>query len=60
MMRGDGGKPGEALLRTPLKELLAQLDAQQFAQVHRSVVVNLKAISHAHALGDGAAPGGLR
>lgn len=44
--RGDGGKPGEALLRTPLKELLAQLDADQFAQVHRSVVVNLQAISH--------------
>lgn len=44
--RGDGGKPGEALLRTPLKELLAQLDAGQFAQVHRSVVVNLQAISH--------------
>lgn len=44
--RGDGGKPGEALLRTPLKELLSQLDASQFAQVHRSVVVNLQAISH--------------
>lgn len=44
--RGDGGKPGEALIRTPLKELLAQLDPGQFAQVHRSVVVNLRAISH--------------
>ena len=44
--RGDGGQPAEALIRTPLKELLAQLDASQFAQVHRSVVVNLKAISH--------------
>lgn len=44
--RGDGGQPGEALLRTPLKELLSQLDAHQFAQVHRSVVVNLHAISH--------------
>jgi DNA-binding LytR/AlgR family response regulator len=43
---GDAGKPGEALIRTPLKELLAQLDAGQFAQVHRSVVVNLRAISH--------------
>ena len=42
----DAGKPGEALIRTPLKELLAQLDASQFAQVHRSVVVNLRAISH--------------
>jgi len=44
--RGDAGKPGEALIRTPLKELLAQLDDTQFVQVHRSVVVNLRAISH--------------
>jgi len=42
----DGGKAAEALVRTPLKELLEQLDAEQFAQVHRSVVVNLRAISH--------------
>jgi len=42
----DGGKPAEAVVRTPLKELLDQLDAEQFAQVHRSVVVNLRAISH--------------
>lgn len=44
--RGDGGAPAEALIRTPLKELVAQLDASQFAQVHRSVVVNLRAVSH--------------
>jgi len=44
--RGDAGRPAEALVRTPLKELLAQLDPTQFAQVHRSVVVNLRAISH--------------
>jgi DNA-binding LytR/AlgR family response regulator len=44
--RGDEGKPAEALVRTPLKELLAQLDAAQFAQVHRAVVVNMNAISH--------------
>ena len=44
--RGDQGKPGEALIRTPLKELLAQLDAAHFVQVHRAVVVNLRAISH--------------
>jgi DNA-binding LytR/AlgR family response regulator len=44
--RGDHGKPGEALIRTPLKELIAQLDAQHFVQVHRAVVVNLRAISH--------------
>jgi DNA-binding LytR/AlgR family response regulator len=42
----DGGKPAEAVVRTPLKELVAQLDPAQFAQVHRSVVVNLRAISH--------------
>lgn len=44
--RGDDGQPGEALVRTPLKELLARLDPAQFAQVHRSVVVNLRAVSH--------------
>ena len=42
--RGDGGEPAEALVRTPLKELVAQLDPALFAQVHRSVVVNLRAI----------------
>jgi DNA-binding LytR/AlgR family response regulator len=42
----DGGKPAEAVVRTPLKELLEQLDTKLFAQVHRSVVVNLRAISH--------------
>jgi DNA-binding LytR/AlgR family response regulator len=44
--RGDDGKSAEALIGTPLKALAAQLDATQFAQVHRSVVVNLRAISH--------------
>jgi len=44
--RGDAGKPGEALVRTPLKELLPQLDATHFVQVHRSVVVNRRSISH--------------
>ena len=42
----DGGKAAEAVVRTPLKQLVEQLDAEQFAQVHRSVVVNLRAISH--------------
>jgi DNA-binding LytR/AlgR family response regulator len=42
----DAGNPTEALIRTPLKELLAQLDAARFAQVHRAVVVNLRAIDH--------------
>jgi len=44
--RDDTHQPREAVVRMPLKELLAQLDAEQFAQVHRSVVVNLRAISH--------------
>ena len=44
--RADGGKPSEGLIRTPLKELVSQLDPAHFAQVHRSVVVNLRAISH--------------
>ncbi|WEF31015.1 LytR/AlgR family response regulator transcription factor [Pseudoduganella chitinolytica] len=44
--RGDDGQPAEALVRTPLKELLAQLDPARFVQVHRAVVVNLGAVSH--------------
>jgi DNA-binding LytR/AlgR family response regulator len=44
--RDDSGQAREAVIRTPLKELLPQLDTAQFAQVHRSVVVNLSAISH--------------
>jgi DNA-binding LytR/AlgR family response regulator len=42
----DGGKPAEAVVRVPLKDLLEQLDSDHFAQVHRSVVVNLRSISH--------------
>lgn len=44
--RGDAGKPADALIRTPLKELTAQLDPTHFVQVHRAVVVNQRAISH--------------
>jgi DNA-binding LytR/AlgR family response regulator len=44
--RDDAGQPRDAVIRTPLKELIPQLDSAQFAQVHRSVVVNLRAISH--------------
>jgi DNA-binding LytR/AlgR family response regulator len=43
---GEDGRPSEAVVRTPLKDLLPQLDRERFAQVHRSVVVNLDAISH--------------
>ncbi len=31
----------EHLIRTPIQELAAQLDARQFVQVHRSTIVNL-------------------
>lgn len=44
--RGDDGKPAEALVRTPLKSFVAQLEPSQFVQVHRSVLVNLRAIDH--------------
>lgn len=44
--RDDAGEPREAVIRTPLKELVAQLDASEFAQVHRSAVVNLRSVSH--------------
>jgi DNA-binding LytR/AlgR family response regulator len=44
--RDDAGQPREAVIRTPLKELVAQLDPAQFAQVHRSVVVNLRSVAH--------------
>jgi len=44
--RDEAGQPREAMVRTSLKDLLPQLDAAQFVQVHRSVVVNLQAVSH--------------
>ena len=44
--RGENGQPAEAVVRLALKDLVAQLDPGQFAQVHRSVVVNLRSISH--------------
>jgi len=44
--RDDSGAPLEAVVRTPLKDLIAQLDETQFVQVHRSALVNLRAISH--------------
>ncbi|RXQ98912.1 LytR/AlgR family response regulator transcription factor [Pseudoxanthomonas composti] len=36
---------GEALLRTPLRELLGALDPAVFKQVHRSTIVNLRAVA---------------
>jgi len=40
----DEGQPAEALIRMPLKDLLVQLDPEQFVRVHRSVVINLRSI----------------
>lgn len=37
----------EYLLRTPLKDLLRQLDSQQFWQVHRATLVNVRQIKAA-------------
>jgi DNA-binding LytR/AlgR family response regulator len=34
----------EAFIRTPIRELVPQLDPQQFWQIHRSTIVNLSAI----------------
>lgn len=36
---------GEALLRKPIRELLDVLDPTMFKQIHRSTIVNLKAIA---------------
>ncbi len=44
--RDEAGAPQESVIRTALKDLLPQLDETQFLQVHRSVVVNLRAVSH--------------
>jgi len=44
---------GDALLRTPLKELLTQLDEQLFWQVHRSVIVNHRHIAAAVRVDEG-------
>lgn len=40
-------REGEALIRTSLKELLPQLDAAQFWQVHRGTIVNASCIASA-------------
>jgi DNA-binding LytR/AlgR family response regulator len=36
---------GEALIRKPLRELLEALDRKTFRQIHRSVIVNMKAVA---------------
>jgi DNA-binding LytR/AlgR family response regulator len=44
LLTGDA----EMLLRTPLKDLIAQLDPQHFWQVHRGTIVNARKIVSAH------------
>jgi DNA-binding LytR/AlgR family response regulator len=43
----EEGQQREALLRTPLKDLLVQLDPAQFQQVHRSIIVASSQIASA-------------
>ena len=40
-------REGESLIRTPLKELLPQLDPEQFTQIHRGTIVNLREVAAA-------------
>ncbi|MCX2758392.1 response regulator [Vibrio sp. Sgm 22] len=42
--RGQGGSLEEFILRVSLKELIAQLNPDEFWQIHRSVVVKVSAI----------------
>ncbi|MFG6414241.1 LytR/AlgR family response regulator transcription factor [Roseateles sp. DC23W] len=44
---------GDALIRTPLRELLTQFDPDQFWQIHRSVLVNSRCISRAVRVDEG-------
>lgn len=44
--REDSGQNSEALISTSLRQLLTRLDKEHFVQVHRSVVVNLRKVSH--------------
>ncbi len=41
----DGSKETESLIRTPLAELIQQLDPDAFWQIHRSTVVNVERIA---------------
>ena len=44
--RDDERRHREAVIRMPLKEISSRLKTSQFAQVHRSVVVNLSSVDH--------------
>ena len=59
----------EALIKTPIRELIDGLDPEVFWQIHRSTLVNVNAIARGHARfprpgpredqGQGRVPGGL-
>ncbi len=53
VVHGSAEAGGDALIRTPLKELLTQLDEQLFWQVHRSVIVNHRHIAAAVRVDEG-------
>jgi DNA-binding LytR/AlgR family response regulator len=38
-------RDGETLIRTPIKDLYAELDQEAFWQIHRATIVNLNAIA---------------
>ncbi len=40
-------RDAELLIRTPLKELLGQLPAERFRQIHRGTIVNLAEVAAA-------------
>ena len=40
-------RDAELLIRTPIKELLRQLDPEQFWQIHRATVVNVRQVTTA-------------
>ena len=40
-----GGEGGEALIRRTIRELAEELDPERFAQIHRSVIVNLHQVA---------------
>jgi len=49
---GEDESRAELLIRTPLKELIGQLDAAQFWQIHRSIIVNRRHIASAVRIDD--------
>ncbi len=56
----DADGDGEVLIRTPLKELIGQLDPSRFWQIHRACIVNQKHIAGALRSDDGNMVLGLR